>query len=68
MKGRKWRLINDVVGIVTIILSLIMLIRPIDGTGHVETWGSRLLALGVLAIFVLLLAGVESLIRRVMRH
>lgn len=68
MKRRKWRVINDVVGIVTIILSLIILIRPVDGTGHVETLGSRLLALGVLAIFVLLFAGVESLIRRVVRH
>lgn len=51
MKHRGWWLANGVFAVLVISGGLWLMVRQVDGTGHSEDAGSRLLALGVLGAF-----------------
>lgn len=52
MHHKVWSALNAVGLLIVGILTWIILTRRVDGAGHVETSSSRMLALGVLGVFV----------------
>ncbi|MCU6429723.1 DUF3923 family protein [Lacticaseibacillus paracasei] len=54
MKHKGIWLINGLLALFAVPLAVIILIRRVDGSGHVETGRSRLAALAVLGVVVLI--------------
>ncbi|MFC6182096.1 DUF3923 family protein [Lactiplantibacillus daowaiensis] len=51
---RTWRLVNWAWGLFFVTVGIMILVRSTDGTGAVQTWSTRLVALAILAIFLVL--------------
>jgi transcriptional regulator with XRE-family HTH domain len=68
MKSKTWWLVNGIFGLLVVSGVLWILCRRIDGSGHVENTGSRLLALGVLGIVVVGVLLVELVVYLVTRQ
>lgn len=68
MQHRSWRVVNVILGIVIALTVLLIMVRKVDGTGHVETLESRLMALLVLAIFVVLIVVIEWVVYLFMKR
>ncbi|WP_125761490.1 DUF3923 family protein [Companilactobacillus hulinensis] len=50
-----WRIINIAWIIIFVFLTILILLRKIDGTGAVQTTQARLVSLGVLAVFAIII-------------
>ena len=61
MKHKILWLINGIFGIGIVGLTITVLVRQVDGTGHVETLQSRLASLAVLGVVILVIALVEGI-------
>lgn len=67
MKNKLWWIINGVLGFLIASGSIWILIRRVDGAGHVEDVGSRLLAIGMLGVLFVCIVIVELVVYFAMR-
>ncbi len=67
MENRVWWIVNLFGAAAVSGGVVLLLLRQVDGAGHVETPGSRLAALAVLGAFLLLIVIVELIVWAVMR-
>jgi len=71
MKIKRWWVLNGGLGIIVLLGVVFILVRQIDGAGHVETPASRLLAIAILvgfALFVVICEVVVHLMLKVFRR
>ena len=61
MKHKILWLVNGILAIAIVGLTITVLVRQVDGTGHVETLQSRLASLAVLGVVILVIALVEGI-------
>ncbi|KRL13293.1 hypothetical protein FD09_GL002120 [Schleiferilactobacillus perolens DSM 12744] len=62
MRHKVWWGINIFFAAVFVSGAMLIMLRQVDGAGHVETFGSRMAALGVLGAFALLIVVIEALV------
>lgn len=62
MKSKAWWIGNSIFGGLVVSGVFWILVRQVDGSGHVESLISRLLALGVLGILVTVVLLVELIV------
>ncbi|MFT9040888.1 DUF3923 family protein [Schleiferilactobacillus harbinensis] len=67
MQHKVWWIVNLFFAAAFISGTVLILLRQVDGAGHVETPGSRLAALAVLGVFLLLIVIVELIVWAVIR-
>ncbi|MDG3062518.1 DUF3923 family protein [Lacticaseibacillus casei] len=61
MKRKVLWLVNGILAIAIVGLTITVLVRQVDGTGHVETLQSRLASLAVIGVVILVIALVEGI-------
>ncbi|WP_047998652.1 DUF3923 family protein [Lactiplantibacillus herbarum] len=67
MKGKRWWLLNGGVGIIVFFGIVLILVRQVDGAGHVETPASRLLAIATLVGFFMLIVVIEVIVHLIIK-
>jgi len=67
MKDKRWWLLNGGFGIIVLLGIVLILVRQVDGAGHVETLASRLLAIAILVGFFMLIVAIEVVVHLVIK-
>ncbi|KRN94181.1 DUF3923 family protein [Pediococcus stilesii] len=66
MKNKNWWIFNIVLGTVSIGLGILVLVRKVDGAGHIETVESKLIELLILLIFMGMILMIELIVHLIL--
>lgn len=65
--SKRWWLLNGGFGIVVLLGIVLILVRQVDGAGHIETLASRLLAIAILVGFFLSIVVIELVVHVIVK-